>query len=243
MRTYLVVFIVAIVQLASAQDTVFVSLFGDTLADRSKASHYIISSADPQSPRMLLRERYLPTGAKVGEERYVKGGKNLFRHGVWRSWHPNGVLKMEASCEADTLHGALRTWWPNGAPKRNDVYDKTTVVSKSLQDSLGNQLPWDFFEYPLEYPGGEHAQNVYLSRNTQYPSDALDAGKKGKVWVQLDIDADGKVVDAKVIKRVWPSMDKEAMRILRSMPNWLPPLLDGEPQPARTRIPIVFELM
>lgn len=243
MRTYLVTFAVALAQLTNAQDTTYVSLFGDTVSDRSKASHFIISTTDPESPRVVLRERYLPSGEKVAEERFVKGGKNMFRHGTWRTWHPNGVQKMEANYQADSLHGPLRTWWPNGAPKRNDVYDKTTVVSKSLQDSLGNLVPWDFFEYPLEYPGGEQEQFIFMAKNTQYPQDALDAGKKGKVWVQLDIDSDGKVVDAKVIKRVWPSLDKEALRLLRSMPNWLPPMLDGEPQPIRTRIPVVFELM
>lgn len=242
MRYLLFVLSAGLALCMTAQDTVYVNDFGDTLADRSQASQYIISTTDPASPRVVLRERHLPSGEKVAEERFVKGGKNLFRHGVWRRWHPNGVLKMEANYEADTLHGALRTWWPNGAPKRSDVYDKTLVVSKSFQDSLGNLVPWDFFEYPLEFPGGEHAQIDYLSRNTRYPTDAMNSGKKGKVWVQLDIDPYGNIADAKVIKRVWPSLDAEAVRVLRSMPKWLPPLLDGEPQPARIRIPIVFEL-
>lgn len=227
---------------SDAQDTVYVGLFGDTFTDRSQASHFIISSTDPASPRAILRERYLPTGEKIAEERFVKGGKNLFRHGTWRTWHANGVQKMEANYEADTLHGALRTWWPNGRPKRNDVYDKTTVVSKSLQGSLGNLIPWDFFEYPLEFPGGDVARERFLAANTTYPRNALDQGIQGRVWIQIDIDVDGKILNEKVLKHVWPSLDAEALRVVKAMPNWLPPLLDGEPQPARTRLPITFVL-
>ena len=64
-----------------------------------------------------------------------------------------------------------------------------------------------------EFPGGETALKNYISKHIKYPSDALDNGIEGTVYVQFMIDKSGRVIDPEIIRPVIPSLDKEAIRV------------------------------
>ena len=93
-----------------------------------------------------------------------------------------------------------------------------------------------------EFPDGNVGLGKYLSENIKYPKKAVKKNITGKVFVQFVIDKTGKVIDVTVPRGVDKSLDKEAVRVVKSMPNWKPGMKDGVPVKVRYTIPINFKL-
>ena len=82
----------------------------------------------------------------------------------------------------------------------------------------------------------------WLTKNLKYPDIARDQRLQGKVIVQFIVNKDGTIADAKVVKSVTPSLDREAMRVIRMMPAWKPGIQDDKPCRTMIAVPIVFKL-
>ena len=93
-----------------------------------------------------------------------------------------------------------------------------------------------------EYPEGTNALLDYMRRTQIYPDDARRKGIQGRVLVQFIIEEDGSITNPKVVKKVCPSLDAEAVRIISSMPKWKPGKIDGKPCRVRFTVPINFRL-
>jgi len=93
-----------------------------------------------------------------------------------------------------------------------------------------------------EFPGGQAAMFKYIAEHTKYPEIAKENGITGKVFVQFVIDKDGSVTDVKVIRGVDPYLDKEAVRVVKSMPKWKPGSQRGKPVKVSFQLPINFTL-
>jgi protein TonB len=93
-----------------------------------------------------------------------------------------------------------------------------------------------------EFPGGEAAMFQWISKNIKYPEIAKENGIQGKVFVQFVIGKDGKVSDVQVVRGVDPSLDKEAVRVIQSMPAWKPGKQRGKPVKVSFQLPINFKL-
>ncbi|HRN35477.1 MAG TPA: TonB family protein [Flavobacteriales bacterium] len=93
-----------------------------------------------------------------------------------------------------------------------------------------------------EFPGGMGKMYEYLQKNTKYPDMEYDAGIQGKVWVEFVVERSGEVSDVKVRRGVSPGLDKEALRAVRSMPNWNPGKMNGKAVKVRFTIPVDFKL-
>lgn len=83
---------------------------------------------------------------------------------------------------------------------------------------------------------------TFLSRNIKYPSDAQNKGVQGRVVVQFVVNTDGKIEDAHVVRSVQSELDKEALRVINSMPNWKPGKQKGEVVRVKYTVPIAFRL-
>ena len=81
---------------------------------------------------------------------------------------------------------------------------------------------FDVVEEMPEFPGGMAALMQYLGKNIKYPTIAQETGIQGRVIVQFVVNRDGSIVDAKVVRSVDPYLDKEAIRVISSMPKWKP---------------------
>lgn len=92
------------------------------------------------------------------------------------------------------------------------------------------------------FPGGTEEMMKYLSKNTQYPQTAAENGIQGTVFVQFVVDKHGKITDVKVIRGVDPELDKEAVRVAKSMPSWLPGKQNGEAVRVAFTMPVKFVL-
>ncbi len=93
-----------------------------------------------------------------------------------------------------------------------------------------------------EFPGGEIALREHLAKAIKYPEDAKKAGIQGKVFVTFVVDKTGHVVDAKIARGASPSLDKEALRVTESLPDWKPGKQRGENVAVSYTIPIQFAL-
>jgi protein TonB len=93
--------------------------------------------------------------------------------------------------------------------------------------------------YP-EFVGGQPALIKYLHENIVYPEDAKENGLQGKVYIQCVVYKDGHLADFKILKGVYPSIDREALKAVRKMPNWIPGKNDGKEVNVRMVIPVKF---
>ena len=90
------------------------------------------------------------------------------------------------------------------------------------------QTIFEVVEQMPEFPNGGMAGLMqYLSKNIKYPTIAQENGTQGRVTVQFVVNRDGSIVDAKVLRGVDPYLDKEAIRVISSMPKWI--LLHAQP--------------
>lgn len=94
-----------------------------------------------------------------------------------------------------------------------------------------------------EFPDGMEALVEYLSNNIRYPEDAYKAKKEGRVVVRFTVNKDGSVSDPEIIKGVYPSLDAEAVRVVKSMPAWTPARNEaGEVVTTVYTLPVSFKL-
>ena len=92
------------------------------------------------------------------------------------------------------------------------------------------------------FPGGSAALMSYLSSNTKYPVVAQENGVQGRVIVSFVVERDGSISDVKVARSVDPSLDREAQRVVKSMPKWKPGKQNGSAVRVKYTVPVVFRL-
>lgn len=92
------------------------------------------------------------------------------------------------------------------------------------------------------FPGGDAALLLFIKNSVRYPVIAQENGIQGRVTVSFTVNRDGSVVDAEVLRGVDPSLDKEALRVVGTMPKWSPGLQRGKPVRVKYNVPINFRL-
>lgn len=95
-------------------------------------------------------------------------------------------------------------------------------------------------EHMPEFPGGEDRLAAHIAQNTRYPADAFEKGIQGKVYTTFTVDTDGKIIDAKTIRSVHRSPDKEALRVLKSMPEGNPAPKTESPAKSGSTSPLIL---
>ena len=101
---------------------------------------------------------------------------------------------------------------------------------------------FDVVEQMPSFPGGPSALMQYLSSNIKYPVVAEENGVQGRVVCTFVVERDGSITDVRVIKSVDPSLDKEAVRVVKSMPRWIPGKQNGSAVRVKYTVPVTFRL-
>ena len=99
---------------------------------------------------------------------------------------------------------------------------------------------FDVVEQMPSFPGGNVM--AWLSQNLKYPVIAAENGVQGRVVVQFVVEKDGSVTDVHAVKKVDPSLDKEAERVVKSMPKWIPGKQNGSAVRVKYTVPVTFRL-
>lgn len=92
------------------------------------------------------------------------------------------------------------------------------------------------------YPGGDEALLQFIARNITYPHEALQTDKQGRVVCAFIVEKDGAVSHVKVLRGIYPSLDKEAARVIASLPAWKPGKVKGQAVRVAFTVPITFRL-
>ena len=101
---------------------------------------------------------------------------------------------------------------------------------------------FEVVEQMPSFPGGDAALMAFLSKNIKYPVVAEENGIQGRVIATFVVERDGSITDVKVVKSVDPSLDKEAVRVLKSMPKWIPGKQNGSAVRVKYTVPVTFRL-
>ena len=112
----------------------------------------------------------------------------------------------------------------------------------STAQTKKNDMVFDVVEVMPQYPGGPIAMLKYLMENIKYPEQAMKEGIQGRVAVRFIVEKDGSISDVKPILSVHPLLNKEAVRVVESMPKWTPGKHNGKPVRVRFNVPVMFKL-
>ena len=93
-----------------------------------------------------------------------------------------------------------------------------------------------------QYPGGDKEMMAFLSKNIKYPVIAQEQGIQGTVVLRFVVGKTGEVTDVTVMRSLDPSCDKEAIRVVKSMPKWIPGKQNGNPVLVYYTLPVRFRL-
>ncbi|EFV04287.1 MAG: energy transducer TonB [Segatella salivae] len=112
----------------------------------------------------------------------------------------------------------------------------------STAQTKKNDMVFDVVEVMPQFPGGQIAMLQYLMKNIKYPEQAVKEGIQGRVTVRFIVEKDGSISDVKPVLSVHPLLNKEAVRVVKSMPKWTPGKQNGKPVRVRFNLPVMFKL-
>ena len=93
-----------------------------------------------------------------------------------------------------------------------------------------------------EFPGGMAECMKWLNKNVKYPATAMEKGVQGRVIIQFVVNRDGSISEASVARGIDPDLDKEALRVVSAMPNWIPGKQRGQAVRVKYTLPVMFRL-
>ena len=125
--------------------------------------------------------------------------------------------------------------------------DNTAVEIKYIEPVVEEEEPVEeeifmVVEQMPEFPGGMAELMKFLSTNIKYPTIAQENGIQGRVIVQFVVNQDGSIVDPVVMRSVDPYLDKEALRVISTMPKWKPGMQRGKAVRVKYTVPVTFRL-
>lgn len=136
--------------------------------------------------------------------------------------------RIDINMEDDQSRAQMQTFTPPPPPK-----PKEEVAEEEIFVVVENQP---------EYPGGQTAMMKFLGDNIKYPVIAQENGIQGRVICNFVVERDGSITDVQVVRGVDPSLDREAVRVIQSMPKWKPGSQRGKTVRVRFTLPVVFRL-
>lgn len=197
---------------------------------------------------------FLPIAGAVNKSKLnLKNGEYLSRSitedGVWVMF----IKEKEASACHFYCGYSVR---PVLAHKRasNSNKMKTILVDRNTnretrespkaeeESTIDETKVFNIVEEMPQFPGGQVALLEYLAKNIKYPVDAEKNGVQGRVICSYVVERDGSLSDIRVVKSVEPSLDKEAVRVIKSMPKWTPGKANGHNVRVKYTVPVQFRL-
>ena len=124
---------------------------------------------------------------------------------------------------------------------RNDIAVAAPPPPPAPKPEVASKV-FDVVEEMPSFPGGQGALMSYLASNIKYPVVAQEYGVQGRVIVSFVVERDGSISDVKVARSVDPSLDREAQRVVKSMPRWKPGKQNGSAVRVKYTVPVVFRL-
>ena len=120
--------------------------------------------------------------------------------------------------------------------------DVAPVIQTAEEETVDDTQVFFIVEDMPEFPGGDLALRQFIANSIKYPVIAQENGIQGRVYVTFVVDQDGSISDARIARGVDPSLDKEALRVVNTLPKWKPGMQRGQPVRVSYTVPINFVL-
>lgn len=154
---------------------------------------------------------------------------------------PEDELKTQD--ELMNTKAAIGTFDVKGNDESGEVLKaKEVIATEPVKPKEEENKVFDVVEQMPSYPGGNGALMQYLSSHIKYPVIAEENGIQGRVICTFVVERDGSITDVRIAKSVDPSLDKEAMRVVSSMPKWIPGKQNGSAVRVKYTLPVTFRL-
>ena len=151
--------------------------------------------------------------------------------------------EMKSQEELASTNTAIGAFTVEGNDEEaGEVLKAKEVIAEPEKPKEEETKVFDVVEEMPQFPGGQAALLEYLSKNIKYPVVAEENGVQGRVIVTFVVERDGSITDVKVVKSVDPSLDKEAARVVKSMPKWQPGKQNGSAVRVKYTVPVTFRL-
>ena len=150
--------------------------------------------------------------------------------------------EMKSQDELASTNTAIGAFTVEGNDEQAGEVLKAKEVIAQPEPKEEETKVFDVVEEMPQFPGGPSALFEYLSKNIKYPVVAEENGVQGRVIVTFVVERDGSITDVKVVKSVDPSLDKEATRVVKSMPHWIPGKQNGSAVRVKYTVPVTFKL-
>ena len=129
-----------------------------------------------------------------------------------------------------------------GTKDRTDVAIRNDIAVNTNESEEKKEVAQKIFDVVEQQPQFPGNLNQYLRDHINYPTIAQENGIQGKVIVQFVVERDGSITQVNVIRGVDPSLDKEAVRVVKSMPKWTPGRQNGQAVRVKFTLPVNFKL-
>ena len=127
----------------------------------------------------------------------------------------------------------------NDEENGQDIADFREAIAEEVEE----EVIYEAVEQMPGFPGGDAELMKYIRDNLKYPVIAQEMGIQGRVILRFVVSKTGEVGDIKVLRSVDPNLDKEAIRVVQSMPRWIPGKQNGNAVPVYFTLPVSFKLM
>lgn len=161
--------------------------------------------------------------------------------GLWKEYK-NGYLWLEEEYTNGRRNGFLKTYYDGKILKRQELYKDSNFIEGKCFTRLGKDTSFCAFIVLPKFHEGEKDIYKYLWQNLRYPEKCIRKNIQGTIRVRFEVYADGSVQNVMIAKSVHPLLDQEAMRVIASMPNWSPEILEGEIVSCFFQVPITFRI-
>jgi protein TonB len=154
---------------------------------------------------------------------------------------PDQVTKTQDEvAQSDVAIGAID--YDKGSDEAEHVLKINEKVVDEVPPAVEETKVFDVVEQMPTFKGGDDALMAYLHKAIRYPAIAEENGIQGRVVCTFVVERDGGITDVKVVRSVDPSLDKEAVRVLKAMPKWIPGKQNGSAVRVKFTLPVTFKL-
>ncbi len=129
-----------------------------------------------------------------------------------------------------------------GTDDKNAVDIAELKEHKVIVEDKEPEKPFVSVEQMPQFPGGDAELMKFIGGNLKYPTIAAENGIEGRVVIRFVVGKDGDVSDVQVVRSLDPSCDKEAVRVVKTMPKWVPGKQNGRSVPVYYTLPVLFKL-
>lgn len=149
------------------------------------------------------------------------------------------VKDQEKVLENEAAVGTID--YNEGSNDLNKIAIKDQVIE---EPKVEDEQPMNIamVEQKPQFPGGEAEMYKWLGNNIVYPPAAAEEGVSGRVVVEFVVGKDGSITNVKVVRPRHPALDKEAVRVVKAMPKWIPGRNNGQPVKVTYTLPVTFKL-